>query len=239
MTKALKVFATDVARARGIDAPIMGSTKAEVFHRAMELSVREDWAYIPTVSERLLRAKLLLEEVLETFAAMGIGLEIMGAIYGKDQVRGFDEITVAHIEGSRYDPIETADGLADIKVVANGTALVFGIPMDIVDDEVFYSNMTKLDENGRPIVNKCKHWESDEVELPVDAAAGSAEMTREFCHDQMRGKEVCSHPTHWTDPTKPIGKILKPVGYTPANIAGLYEAHIASDAFVGAKHEGE
>jgi predicted HAD superfamily Cof-like phosphohydrolase len=44
-----------------------------------------------------------------------------------------------------------ADALADIVYVAYGTAHVYGIDLDAVLDEVHSSNMTKLDEHGRPI----------------------------------------------------------------------------------------
>ena len=44
-----------------------------------------------------------------------------------------------------------ADALADIVYVAYGTAHVYGIDLDAVLDEVHASNMTKLDENGRPV----------------------------------------------------------------------------------------
>jgi len=44
-----------------------------------------------------------------------------------------------------------ADALADIVYVAYGTAHVYGIDLDAVLDEVHASNMTKLDENGRPL----------------------------------------------------------------------------------------
>lgn len=50
------------------------------------------------------------------------------------------------------DIIETADALADLLYVIYGMALETGIPLDDVFDEVHRSNMSKLDENGRPIL---------------------------------------------------------------------------------------
>lgn len=173
-----------------------GYERTRVFHERVRLPVRTDWTYIPPVSERLLRAKLLLEEVLETFEAMGLELEIDGLRLSK----GFETIEIVHVEGSTYDPIEVADGLADIKVIANGTALCFGIPMDDVDFEVWASNMTKVGADGKPIVNRCL----------VEAYSG---------HDcEIDGGARCK----LLDPAQPIGKILKPESYTPANIARLY-----------------
>ena len=49
------------------------------------------------------------------------------------------------------DLIAVADALADIVYVAYGTALVHGIDLDAVLDEVHVSNMTKLGGDGRPL----------------------------------------------------------------------------------------
>ena len=49
------------------------------------------------------------------------------------------------------DLIEVADALADIIYIALGTAISYGIPLDEVFNEVHASNMSKLDENGKPI----------------------------------------------------------------------------------------
>jgi len=49
------------------------------------------------------------------------------------------------------DLIGVADALADIVYVAYGTALVYGIDLDAVLDEVHASNMTKLGADGRPV----------------------------------------------------------------------------------------
>lgn len=47
--------------------------------------------------------------------------------------------------------VETADALTDIEYINNGTAAVFGIPLDETFTEVHRSNMSKLDANGQPI----------------------------------------------------------------------------------------
>lgn len=174
--------------------PETGVARAYVFHEKMGLTIGEDWTKTPSVSERLLRGRLLLEEVVETFTAMGLAIE-MFKLPGGDLEPG-----LVHIEGSRYDPVETADGLADVKVIANGTAIAFGIPMRCVDMEVFCSNMSKLDADGNPVVNQCN-------------SAG--------CPDE--GSRYCEIPEHQTDPTKPAGKLLKSSRYIPANIQGLYD----------------
>ena len=51
------------------------------------------------------------------------------------------------------DLIEVADALTDILYVAYGAGHAFGIDLDKCFDEVQNSNMSKLDENGKPIYN--------------------------------------------------------------------------------------
>ena len=52
------------------------------------------------------------------------------------------------------DLIEVADALTDILYVTYGAGHAFGIDLDKCFDEVQNSNMSKLDENGKPIYNE-------------------------------------------------------------------------------------
>ena len=52
------------------------------------------------------------------------------------------------------DLLEVADALTDILYVAYGAGHAFGINLDKCFDEVQNSNMSKLDENGKPIYNE-------------------------------------------------------------------------------------
>ena len=49
---------------------------------------------------------------------------------------------------------EVADALTDILYVTYGAGHAFGINLDKCFDEVQNSNMSKLDENGKPIYNE-------------------------------------------------------------------------------------
>ena len=51
------------------------------------------------------------------------------------------------------DLLEVADALTDILYVTYGAGHAFGIDLDKCFDEVQNSNMSKLDENGKPIFN--------------------------------------------------------------------------------------
>ena len=52
------------------------------------------------------------------------------------------------------DLLEVADALTDILYVTYAAGHAFGIDLDKCFDEVQNSNMSKLDENGKPIYNE-------------------------------------------------------------------------------------
>ena len=62
-----------------------------------------------------------------------------------------DELKVAM---ENNDLLEVADALTDILYVTYGAGHAFGINLDKCFDEVQGSNMSKLDENGKPIYNE-------------------------------------------------------------------------------------
>ena len=53
----------------------------------------------------------------------------------------------------KKDLVETADALTDILYVTYGTGHAFGINLDNCFEEVQQSNMSKLDDKGKPIYN--------------------------------------------------------------------------------------
>ena len=62
-----------------------------------------------------------------------------------------DELTEAM---KNKDLLEVADALTDILYVTYGAGHAFGINLDKCFDEVQNSNMSKLDNNGKPIYNE-------------------------------------------------------------------------------------
>ena len=52
------------------------------------------------------------------------------------------------------DLLEVADALTDILYVTYGAGHAFGVDLDKCFEEVQNSNMSKLDENGKPIYNE-------------------------------------------------------------------------------------
>ena len=54
---------------------------------------------------------------------------------------------------NKKDLVEVADALTDILYVTYGAGHAFGINLDKCFEEVQNSNMSKLDNNGKPIYN--------------------------------------------------------------------------------------
>ena len=65
-----------------------------------------------------------------------------------------EELEELRIAIERKDIKEVADALTDILYVTYGAGHAFGINLDKCFDEVQNSNMSKLDENGKPIYNE-------------------------------------------------------------------------------------
>jgi predicted HAD superfamily Cof-like phosphohydrolase len=65
-----------------------------------------------------------------------------------------EELEELKIAIKNKDLLEVADALTDILYVTYGAGHAFGIDLDQCFDEVQNSNMSKLDENGKPIYNE-------------------------------------------------------------------------------------
>lgn len=97
------------------------------------LRARQDVPVVPAVPDeeiRRLRAKLILEEALETIAALGFQLNHDGLL---------EQTTNAAI-----DILEVIDGCCDIAVVTTGTLSAFGVPDLPFQREVNRNNLAKF-----------------------------------------------------------------------------------------------
>lgn len=166
------------------------------FHMAMGLGTPNE-PIMPSVTMRERRLRLILEEFLELVEA--IGFELVQPDPDAPPI-------VRHVEGSRYDLVETADALGDLNVVVAGTGVEFGIPMHFVDYEIYTSNLSKLGEDGKPIVNHCKACGPDPKDVYLS-----------ICD--------CDDESQWLKPGAPLGKILKPEGFVPTNIPAVLYAY--------------
>jgi predicted HAD superfamily Cof-like phosphohydrolase len=106
---------------------------------------------VPDVDTRVLRAKLIMEEALETITALGVQvrrpLRSGGSVssYTELLLRANDLIFEACLP---VDLVEVADGCADIIVVTTGTALACGIDLEPVQQMVDKSNLAKFGPGG-------------------------------------------------------------------------------------------
>ncbi len=92
---------------------------------------------VPAEAVRLLRAKLILEEALETTAALGVAVTL------KDTSRvKFDDLTFS--PDGEVDLECVVDGCADISVVTIGTLISFGVDDEPVLEEVDRANLRKF-----------------------------------------------------------------------------------------------
>ena len=65
-----------------------------------------------------------------------------------------EELNELTEEMNNKDLLEVADALTDILYVTYGAGHAFGINLDKCFEEVQNSNMSKLDDNGKPIYNE-------------------------------------------------------------------------------------
>lgn len=87
---------------------------------------------IPRKERRILHAKLILEECLETIAAMGLQMKSGGELEAVGEM----------------DLEETYDGLVDLQYVLYGAANSFGLDMELGHKEVHKANMNKFAPGG-------------------------------------------------------------------------------------------
>lgn len=113
------------------------------FHEAFGAPVA--WSPgVPPAERRELRCKLILEEALEFITASGANL----CVNGEDIMLQ----RVSFVWPNEPNLVEAADALADLRYVTDGAALEWGIPLEKCLREVHRSNMSKLGEDGKPIL---------------------------------------------------------------------------------------
>lgn len=97
-------------------------------------------AFEPNAATRILRAKLILEEALETVEALGVRVHANGHEVLEDDLT-YDA------EGE-FDLEMVVDGCADISVVTIGTLIAIGVDDEPVLQEVDAANLRKFGKGG-------------------------------------------------------------------------------------------
>ena len=101
----------------------------------------------PEARVRILRAKLILEEALETVEALGVGVRLETGDDAVAELTTPDSRLAFHING-KVDLEGVVDGCADISVVTIGTLIAFGIDDEPVLEEVDRANLRKFGPGG-------------------------------------------------------------------------------------------
>lgn len=102
-----------------------------------------------SVTERQKFLTIIFSEVVELIRASGFRLDAVWPT--EDDV--YPTITLNHIEGSQEDHVEMLDGLGDVAFTIFFMAIGKGWNLMHALREITASNLTKLDEDGKPIIN--------------------------------------------------------------------------------------
>lgn len=113
---------------------------------------------------QVLRLRLIADELCEMATALGYAMRIHSdPLAPKDT----HECTLTRIPAAPQNMVQLADGLGDLDYVVAGGFVAFGIPAAEVTAEVHISNLTKLDENGFPLLREDgKVMKSTEYQAP-------------------------------------------------------------------------
>ena len=136
----------------------------------------------PELRDRELRAKLILEEAVETVAAMGfyVGATIFEP-YGPEENQP-DPLAGFWKQYDKPNFAEVIDGLADLEYVLKGAAVTFGIDLEPFFAEVHRSNMDK--EGGRTRedgkVLKPDGWQPPDIDKLLIRQQHAADMWRQL-----------------------------------------------------------
>ena len=126
---------------------------------------------IPDLKTRILRAKVMLEECLESIND-GLGLAVLqetGLPEGKFLI---DVDCVEFVDVQPVDLVELADGLGDGIYVVKGTAVACGIDLEPIFESIHASNIDKFrdgcirDEFGK--VRKPKDWQPPDLKSIIE-----------------------------------------------------------------------
>lgn len=124
---------------------ISNYSKIVEFHRVFGRTPDPETPTVTCETSRLLRAKLIWEEMNELFEELGIKLSTYEQ-FGKEG--SWFKIVPELIPNHEVDLIKVAKETADLLYVTYGTAASMGLPIDKVYDAVHESNMSKRNADG-------------------------------------------------------------------------------------------
>jgi predicted HAD superfamily Cof-like phosphohydrolase len=141
----------------------------------------------PEMRDRELRAKLIMEEAVETVAAMGFLVQAgISDGYTLEPIADFDK------ERTEPDLVEAIDGLCDLLYVVNGAAVAFGIDLEPFFDEVHRANMAK--EGGMTRADgkvlKPEGWKPPDIESILLRQEANGDIWRALHRDALQDEYV-------------------------------------------------
>jgi predicted HAD superfamily Cof-like phosphohydrolase len=157
---------------------------------------------MPDEKTRELRARLILEETLETIRELGFYIETADG-------SSLDDMEDVTLHPSGKESLEgIADGCADVIVVTTGTLSACGIADDSLQHEVDINNLKKFEH----VCPKCGPDGAPSYDLNV----GNGWMFCGCCDAEWRSGYSNKH-----------GKWVKPENHKPPDIAGVINQQTA------------
>lgn len=100
-----------------------------------------------TISED--RLSLKMDLIAEEF------IELIEAVYGLKAAQELEEgwLKAKSLDDGTRDIVGAADALGDMRYVISGLEIESNIPSTLIFDEIHKSNLSKLDDNGDPILS--------------------------------------------------------------------------------------
>lgn len=95
----------------------------------------------PSAEDRILRAKLIYEEALETINK-GLGVSVLFTF--KESVSFPNSMEVSFLANMDFNMAELVDGCCDLKVVTTGTLVACGVPDGAFQQIVDQNNLDKF-----------------------------------------------------------------------------------------------
>lgn len=145
----------DLARAAQDELDVIKASDREArvadFHRACALPVASE-PTVGTPEQRVLRVRLILEEVLEFAEAAGVQV-IVGDSVDSMEVRRQD---LMFYSINDPDLPKMLHELADTQYVTSGTAVELGLPLTAAFSEVHAANMRKVGPDGKAVMRNGK-----------------------------------------------------------------------------------
>lgn len=102
---------------------------------------------LPTAEQRVLAVRLIAEELLELAEAYGVRLVAISQDSIGPRIMEVHPLPT----GGATDLVAAAKELADLEYVVTWAFCSAGLPQDALGEAVHASNMTKLDDAGRPV----------------------------------------------------------------------------------------